>query len=539
VRITDLRDDLPTSGAYTSGNRRSHIVIHHSDTPPMTTPLAIARYHLGKGDPGIAYHYLVYHEGTVYQCNDDEAETWHAGGGGWENPLNANHYSLGICLVGDFTDAPPPPAQLQAARELVAHLRGKYGPMQVLGHGEAYMTSTACPGDTWPEWRGYLEATMHVGFHGGNGPEPTATDWRIQETVKPGCFWFLPDEGTQPDHIRRLLGINPGMHIGIRPYYIPGSELQPYLDQCKRAVDKYRDAIPDGQRHLQLFNEPNMPAWAQWEGFGDQLADMQKFDDWFCAGYSQLKRHDPTWRVGWTPLTPGNRDAWFKGDMPGHYYMHGPSGCVESLTETRRKAAIDEGPCKASLLLADEYYAHVYIHEGRDAYKEPWRGLRFERYRQFFPKPLDVWITEAGFPNRSSWPDWGDAALVDWLNVVSQRNVAGIALWILGDKPQWGSMWYEGGEPRQAVYTLRDWLEDRPIIVEEAPVTQTELTEATNRRNLLPASMKACDARGYSFKSEWFAHNALYALGYNPADGKYHCLKMDTGTWQVVEDVAL
>lgn len=475
MEILDVRGLLTTSGEY---SRRSGaptaIVVHHSATSPALTPLAIAAYHVYTRDyKGIAYHYCVGPDGTVWQCNDDAAISWHAGCAavhGPNCPLNANAYSLGVCLVGNFMETGPPPAQLAAARELVAHLRAQYGYLTIIGHREAHGARTECPGDTWPEWKGELEGgsvNSIIGWHLGNERPMTAIDWRILETVPPRCIVFLPDQGIPPkgedklDGIERVLAIAPGCHIIMRPYYTPQeptvAALQAYIDQCKRAVDRYRDAIPAGQRHLQIWNEQNMPRWAQWEGFGDQLADMQRFDDWFCAAYSQLKRHDPSWLIGWTPLTPGNRDVWFPGDPQGHYYMHGPAGCVENPSATQIARGIAEGPCKASLMLADEYYAHVYIHETRTAYREPWLGLRFERYRQFLPKPMTLWITEAGYPSRATWPTWGDDALIDWLNTIATRSVAGIALWILGDKEQWGMPWYHYGEPRPLVGRLRDW----------------------------------------------------------------------------------
>jgi len=48
-----------------------------------------------------------------------------------------------------------------------------------------------------------------VGWHMGNVNPPTETDWRILEAVPPGCVVFLPDEGIQPEHLRRLLDISP------------------------------------------------------------------------------------------------------------------------------------------------------------------------------------------------------------------------------------------------------------------------------------------------------------------------------------------
>lgn len=361
-----------------------------------------------------------------------------------------------------------------------------------------------------------------IGWHIGNGNAPTDTDWRILEAVPPKCIVFLPDEGTQPAHIERLLGIAPECHIIMRPYYHPGAPLQEYIDQCKRAMDKYWPVVPAAQRHLQPFNEPNMPKWAQWEGFGDQPEDMQRWDDAFCAAYSQLKRHDAPTLIGGPALTPGNRDAWFPGDAPGHYYLHGPSGCQETLTASQAMAARHESLCAGALSLMDEHFAHIYLHEGRGAWSEPWRGLRFERYRLFLPdKPL--WLTECGYPSRATWPDWGDAALIDWLGALTTRNVEGIALWILGDKEQWGRPWYENGGPRPLVWTLGEWQRENgpvtPIAPEPPTLDAAFLREARTHKvpqNPDAALYKAIRAAGQEIQGdEWAARDTVWQWGYD------------------------
>ena len=206
--------------------------------------------------------------------------------------------------------------------------------------------------------------------------------------------------------------------------------------------------------HLSPYNEQNMPRWANWEGFGDQYDDMRRFNDVYARTYRELKAHNPGPRIGWTPLTPGNRDVWFPGDPVGHYYLHGPEGCQPG---TPTPEAIKGGPCYESLMLADEYYAHVYIHNEPDAWARPWYGLRYRRYMDFFPKPMDVWIKEAGFPNAANWPAWGDEALLKWLDLLladDTEMLRGVTLWILGDKEQWGKMWYDGDKPREVVNRL-------------------------------------------------------------------------------------
>ncbi len=313
---------------------------------------------------------------------------------------------------------------------------------------------------------------MKIGWHLGNKKPVTDLDWEILRTVPPGVVVLLPKEGISPEDGKRILGVNPACHFIIRPYFSPrevtGPVLQEYIDFCKSCIDEWR-TLPEGQKHLQVFNEPNMPRWAQWEGFGDQLEDMKRFEDCFVAAYSQLKRHDPSWLIGLTPLTPGNRDVWFPGDARGYYYFHGPSGCAENLTAEQRTRAFHESPCRYSIEIADEYYDHIYIHETREAYREGWYGLRFSRYNLYRP-PKPVWITEAGFPNKDNMPEWAESSLIAWFDRLLTENVTGLALWILGDNPQWGPMWYREGRIIPTVYAIKRWRDALNNLQEEDPV---------------------------------------------------------------------
>lgn len=153
--ITDITAELPANGPWPQQRTRTTaIVVHHSATPPTTTPQVIADYHVRtKGMPHTQYHALIYADGTIFQVNAWNDLVWHAGCG-YDHPQNANSFSIGVCLVGDFSVHPPPDAQLAAFRELRSHLETLYGhALDVLGHSECYGVSTSCPGRTWPSWK--------------------------------------------------------------------------------------------------------------------------------------------------------------------------------------------------------------------------------------------------------------------------------------------------------------------------------------------------------------------------------------------------
>lgn len=335
--------------------------------------------------------------------------------------------------------------------------------------------------DPWPliDWDGPRD-TRPIGVHLGNDCPLRDADKDTIRRIRPGCVVLLPSYGVNQqkvgiDAVRWILGELPDCHIILRPYVPPSmaatdSGCSEYTEAVSAMLPEYVAVVPAGQLHLQLYNEQNMPRWAGWEGFGDQLADMERFDRMFTAGYQRIKGRYPSVLIGWTPLTIGNRDCWFPGDAAGHYYLHGPSGCYEThtMTGTQWAQARHESPCRASLSMADEHYAHIYVHHGNNDWRNAAYGLRFERYRHWWPeKPL--WITEYGHPNRHYLTQpGGEQALIEASEYIRDNApyVRGAALWLLGDNPQWG------GE----MYSPRSWIVGQLATVnaQGVPVTEPE-----------------------------------------------------------------
>ncbi|WP_238352034.1 N-acetylmuramoyl-L-alanine amidase [Brevibacillus brevis] len=139
--VKDVRASLPRHKTLKYGRRKltdiRSAAMHHSATK-SGSPEAFAGYHVNtNGWPGIAYHFVVQKDGTIYWCNDLEAISYHVG--------NSNRHALGICLVGDFRTQKPTLAQLDAAHRLIQHLQVQIPSMkQVLGHQEY-------PGYAWKD----------------------------------------------------------------------------------------------------------------------------------------------------------------------------------------------------------------------------------------------------------------------------------------------------------------------------------------------------------------------------------------------------
>lgn len=132
-------------------NEITTIAIHHTATPATTTVDAIARYHVQTNDwPGIGYHYVILQDGYIYKTNYAATKSYHVG--------DANSYALGVSLVGNFIDSPPPQEQLDAARKLVQYLRETYPSIdEVVGHRDIVGAQTRCPGDTYIDWLSYVK----------------------------------------------------------------------------------------------------------------------------------------------------------------------------------------------------------------------------------------------------------------------------------------------------------------------------------------------------------------------------------------------
>lgn len=149
LEVVDRRDTLPQRLHKHYARRApqdiTRLVVHHSATGPYTSVEAIARYHVESNRwPAIAYHVVVTTDGDILYTGDLATVRYHAAGN--------NADTVGVCLIGDFTHRPPPKAQQGAARQILAELQYQLGAhLPVVGHRD--VTRTACPGDTWPQWR--------------------------------------------------------------------------------------------------------------------------------------------------------------------------------------------------------------------------------------------------------------------------------------------------------------------------------------------------------------------------------------------------
>ena len=185
----DVADSLSKHPTKQYATRRleaiEHIVIHHSAITPTVGAQRIAEYHVNNLDwPGIGYHFVIDDQGIIYRTNALETISYHAG--------HINRSGIGICFLGNFTDAVPTPAQLESGGKLVAWLvqEFKLTNDEIKGHKE--FMNTQCPGKQWLEgqqWKRMLLARVEATQEIFAGPV-SVTDKPIGHYV---IFYQFPD----------------------------------------------------------------------------------------------------------------------------------------------------------------------------------------------------------------------------------------------------------------------------------------------------------------------------------------------------------
>ncbi|XP_068901289.1 peptidoglycan-recognition protein LB-like isoform X2 [Tenebrio molitor] len=154
-----------------------YVIIHHSYIPPACTTTADCldamrkmqdMHQITKGWNDIGYHFAVGGDGHAYEGRGWSRVGAHAPG--------YNNISIGICVIGDWTQELPPEWQLEAVHQLVEH-GVEQGMIQedykLLGHRQ--VRDTECPGDrlfneitTWEHFSETPKSTKENRKESGN-----------------------------------------------------------------------------------------------------------------------------------------------------------------------------------------------------------------------------------------------------------------------------------------------------------------------------------------------------------------------------------
>ena len=139
--MTIINPNFHFTNTTNRGNVTNAILIHH-----VAGRMSAARVHTMHQSPprnwaGIGYHFHIDFDGTITQGRDMRHQGAHSRAN--------NRTSIGIVLNGNFhTNDRVTDAQFNALVWLIRHIRGTYGDLPVIGHGE--VSATACPGRHFP-----------------------------------------------------------------------------------------------------------------------------------------------------------------------------------------------------------------------------------------------------------------------------------------------------------------------------------------------------------------------------------------------------
>jgi hypothetical protein len=319
---------------------------------------------------------------------------------------------------------------------------------------------------------------LRPGLHFHNGCGITAADMDIIAGWSPLSLLEAMEgvvEG-QTELLRDAWELAGRPPLVLRRYYTPrkggpvlwGTHAMETVALAQRCLDA---GVPLAKLMLKPFNEPNMPQWAQWEGFGDTEEDMKRYNEALLLFMETARRELPGVTIGGPHLTVGNRDVRFPNDPPGFYYYHGADGRFES------------SPCYEALRALDVHFVHCYgMHPGQ--YADRAHGLRFLEYEKYL-RGKDIYVVEGAYGINS-----GQAAdqntvrgqeTVAYPRLLGERypQVKGVALWIGGDP---GAGWFafchsNGSDPqshRPMVYAVEAACKGEPAKPQPEPAPEPE-----------------------------------------------------------------
>lgn len=137
-KLNIIEPNYAWNGALTKRTTTDRIILHHA--AGNGTAESIHKYHVSLGWKGIAYHYYVRKDGTIYRGRPEDTVGGHTSG--------YNSRSIGVCAEGNFETDIMSNAQRDAIRELVLDIRTRYPDTKTIKHKD--VGATACPGKNYP-----------------------------------------------------------------------------------------------------------------------------------------------------------------------------------------------------------------------------------------------------------------------------------------------------------------------------------------------------------------------------------------------------
>lgn len=168
--------DVPLEEAYQT------VVIHHSvimeGEDNVATLLEIQNAHRSdRRWADVGYHYFVGRDGIVYQGRDIRVRGTHTAG--------FNTGSVGVCLLGDYTQQIPTERQVRGAEGLVSWLEQRLQLTHLAAHN-MFNSTTLCPGGNLLPYLGMFAANANLSL-GIDGYIPPPEQAESTEQVACTC----------------------------------------------------------------------------------------------------------------------------------------------------------------------------------------------------------------------------------------------------------------------------------------------------------------------------------------------------------------
>lgn len=149
--IIDVTEQYRIEGVVRKNTEISAITLHHSAGKKLDLDY-MHDMHIKKKFGGIAYHFVIDIDGTIYQTRPESMCGSHM--------LNHNTNNIGICFIGNYEEKQFPASQLYAGRFLIRYLINKYPSIKTCYYHKYLNTKikkhTDCPGKNFPQINDFL-----------------------------------------------------------------------------------------------------------------------------------------------------------------------------------------------------------------------------------------------------------------------------------------------------------------------------------------------------------------------------------------------
>ena len=131
-----IKNNLVSFGHESASGRKIDTIVLHSSYSPSGDPYSVSAVIALWKSYGVAPHYMVARDGTVYRLVADKDIAYHAGESEMKDGRqNVNDFSIGVEILNtkedEYTEA-----QYQAVSDLIGYLKGNYAIKYVVGHDD-------------------------------------------------------------------------------------------------------------------------------------------------------------------------------------------------------------------------------------------------------------------------------------------------------------------------------------------------------------------------------------------------------------------